>query len=158
MMCAAISSPRRVLSMYRTPDRSISTLRAPRSTAFATACFTLPGSSVTVRRPESSTTVCPFTCRSRISMVTGHYMSAARVDAHAIFPAARRALMARRRLHPKAIALVFALVVAAVHPGRGPVFAQADPAAAAMATGEAAYRQHKFEEAVAAFKKASELR
>lgn len=66
--------------------------------------------------------------------------------------------MARRRLHPKAIALVFALVVAAVHPGRGPVFAQADPAAAAMATGEAAYRQHKFEEAVAAFKKASELR
>ena len=67
--------------------------------------------------------------------------------------------MARRRLLSTLPLLLLSVPVAAVVFSRPHLHAaQADPGAAAMALGEAAYRQHKYEEALAAFKKASELR
>lgn len=66
--------------------------------------------------------------------------------------------MARRGLQLTIGVLVLIVAVAAGDSGRRLYAAQSDPAAAAMATGEAAYRQHKYEEALVAFKKASELR
>ncbi len=68
--------------------------------------------------------------------------------------------MARRGLH----STLFVLVLSVAIPGglsagrRDAAAPQGDQFASLMAAGEAAIRQHKYEEAIAAFKKASDLR